>query len=161
WKRFRALVSQAPIIAHGMNNSTDTLPLDSGLAAQETYIKQTLEMIEAQTGVRSKGWSSPSVYNNADTFRACAASGIQYTLDSMDSDLLSVLKTPDGNLEMIPYPPATVDMGQFLSRNYKPQDMERLWIDYVEELAHEAERYPDRGATVVAIGIHPFVVGTP
>jgi len=39
--------------------------------------------------------------------------------------------------------------------------MERLWIDYITELAREAETHPDRDATVVAIGIHPFVVGTP
>jgi 1-deoxy-D-xylulose 5-phosphate reductoisomerase len=52
-------------------------------------------------------------------------------------------------------------MGQFLGRNYQPEDMERLWINYVNELAREAEKNPDRGATVVAIGIHPFVVGTP
>jgi hypothetical protein len=36
-----------------------------------------------------------------------------------------------------------------------------LWIDYVTELAREAETHPERDATVVAIGIHPFVVGTP
>ena len=36
-----------------------------------------------------------------------------------------------------------------------------LWIDYVTELAREAETHPDRDATVVAIGIHPFVIGTP
>ena len=34
-------------------------------------------------------------------------------------------------------------------------------IDYITELANDAAAYPDRGATVVAIGIHPFVVGTP
>lgn len=36
-----------------------------------------------------------------------------------------------------------------------------MWIDYVSELAREAEVDPGREATVVAIGIHPFVVGTP
>lgn len=161
WKRFRALFPSAPIVAHGMNNSSELLPMDKGVAGQKSYIKQTLEMIEKETGVRATGWSSPGVYNNADTFRACAAGGIQYTLDSMDSDFLSLLKTPDGALRMIPYPPITVDMGQFFTRDYKPGDMERLWIDYVGELAREAEEHPDRGATVVAIGIHPFVIGTP
>ena len=39
--------------------------------------------------------------------------------------------------------------------------MERLWIDYVGELAREATADPNRAATVLAIGIHPFVVGTP
>jgi allantoinase len=34
-------------------------------------------------------------------------------------------------------------------------------IDYITELANDAAAYPDREATVVAIGIHPFVVGTP
>ena len=84
-----------------------------------------------------------------------------YTLDSMDSDNVAVLQTPEGKLELIPYPPVTVDMGQYLGRNYQPEDMERLWTSYVNELAREAEKYPDRGATVVAIGLHPFVVGTP
>jgi allantoinase len=161
WSKFRALVPKGPIVAHGMNNSSALLPMGRGLAAQRDYVKQTLDLIEKETGVRPKGWSSPSVYFNGDTFRACVSNGIAYTLDSMDSDHLSVLKTPEGNLELIPYPPVTVDMGQYLGRNYRAEDMERLWISYVDELAREAKKYPERGATVVAIGIHPFVVGTP
>lgn len=161
WKKFRALVPQGPILAHGMNNSTQMLPLTKGVAAQKDYIRQTLDLIEKETGVRPKGWSSPSVYSNIDTFRASAGSGIVYTLDSMDSDHLSILKTPDGPLQLIPYPTVTVDMGQYLVRNAQPEEMERLWTNYVSELAREAEKYPDRGATVVAIGLHPFVVGTP
>ena len=161
WKRFRTLVPKGPIVAHGMNNSSDQLPMDHGLKGQEAYIKQTLDLLEKETGVRPKGWSSPSVYSNIDTFRACAASGITYTLDSMDSDNLSILKTPDGPLDLVPYPTVTVDMGQFLGRNYQPADMARLWVDYVSELAREAGKNPDGKATVVAIGIHPFVMGTP
>jgi len=137
------------------------LPLGRGLAEQEKYVKETLDLIEKDTGVRSKGWSSPSVYGNVDTFRAIAANGIPYTLDAMDSDQASVLQTPEGKLLLIPYPPVTVDMGQFLGRNYKPRDLEQLWTDYVGELAREAEKNPDGPATVVAIGIHPFVVGSP
>ncbi len=161
WKQFRSLVPEAPIVAHGMNNSTDLLPLGRGLDAQEDYIKRTLDLIKKKTGIRPKGWTSPSVYPNVDTFRATAAEGLTYSLDSMDSDTLSRLKTPEGSLVLIPYPPVTVDMGQFLYRNKQPTDMEKLWIDYITELAREAEANPDDDATVVAIGIHPFVVGTP
>jgi len=161
WKAFRALVPKASILAHGMNNSSDMLPLGRGLAAQEGYVKATLDLLEKGTGVRSRGWSSPSVYGNVDTFRAIAANGVTYTLDAMDSDMASILKTPEGKLLLIPYPPVTVDMGQFLGRNYKPRDLEQLWTDYVGELSREAESNPDRPATVVAIGIHPFVVGSP
>ena len=161
WKRFRSLVPNAPIVAHGVNNSTELLPLGRGLDAQEAYIRRTLDLIEKYAGVRSRGWSSPSVYPNGDTFTATAAEGIVYSLDGMDSDVLSRLITKSGPLLMIPYPTVTVDMGQYLARGKEPGDMERLWIDYVTELASEAQANPGHEATVVAIGIHPFVVGTP
>jgi allantoinase len=161
WKALRQAVPNAPIIAHGLNNSTAQLPLGRGLDAQTDYIRQTLDLIEKHTGVRSRGWSSPSVYPNADTFTASAAAGIAYSLDAMDTDLLSRLVTKAGKLTLIPYPPQTVDMGHYLSRAKEPLDLERLWIDYVGELAREAEADPARPATIVAIGIHPFVVGTP
>ena len=161
WKALRQSVPNAPIIAHGLNNSTAQLPLGRGLDAQTDYIRRTLDLIEKHTGVRSRGWSSPSVYPNADTFTASAAAGIAYSLDAMDSDVLSRLVTKSGPLTLIPYPPQTVDMGHYLSRAKEPVDLERLWIDYVGELAREAEADPARPATIVAIGIHPFVVGTP
>jgi allantoinase len=161
WKQFRTLLPNTPIVAHGMNNSNQLLPLGGGLDEQKAYIRKTIDLIEKETGVRSRGWSSPSVYPNADTFTATAAEGITYTLDSMDSDILSRLSTKPGPLVLIPYPTTTVDMGQYLGRGKEPGDMERLWIDYVDELASEAEADPSRQATVVAIGIHPFVMGTP
>jgi peptidoglycan/xylan/chitin deacetylase (PgdA/CDA1 family) len=161
WKQFRSLVPKAPIIAHGINNSTELLPLGRGLDAQRAYIRRTLDLIEKDTGIRPRGWSSPSVYPNADTFTATAAEGVGYSLDAMDSDVLSRLVTKSGPLILIPYPVVTVDMGQYLERSKDPSDMGRLWIDYVTELAREAAAYPDREATIVAIGIHPFVVGTP
>jgi allantoinase len=161
WKEFRALVPNAPIIAHGMNNSTELLPLGRGLDQQKAYIRRTLDLIQRKTGMRSRAWSSPSVYPNADTFRATASEGITYSLDGMDSDVLSRIATASGPLILIPYPTITVDMGQYLERMKQPSDVERLWIDYVTELAREAEIHPDREATVVAIGMHPFVVGMP
>jgi peptidoglycan/xylan/chitin deacetylase (PgdA/CDA1 family) len=161
WKTLREFVPQAPVIAHGLNNSTDLLPLAKGQEAQRAYIRQTVDMIQSRTGVRSFGWSSPSVYPNADTYAATAAEGVRYSLDGMDSDVISRLDTPSGPLWLIPYPPTVVDMGQYLSRFKEATDLERLWLDYVGELIREAKARPDGDATIVAIGIHPFVAGTP
>ena len=155
WKEFRAAQPNAPIIAHGMNNTNHGLPLGRGLAAQKAYVRETLDIIAGATGVRPVGWSSPSVYSNGDTMQAVAAEGITYTIDQMDSDIISRLKTPDGS------PVVTVDMGQHLARMKTPTEIETLWLDYVLELAGEARADPAREATTAVIGIHPFVIGTP
>jgi allantoinase len=161
WKEFRATQPKAPIIAHGLNNTTHMLPLGRGVAEQKAYIRQTLGVIESTTRVRPAGWSSPSVYSDRDTMQAAAAEGIAYTLDQMDSDIISRLKTPDGWVVLLPYPVVTVDMGQELARMKSPAEIADLWLDYVSELANEARADPSREATTVVIGIHPFVVGTP
>jgi len=161
WKELRAAQPNAPIIAHGVNNSNDILPLGRGLAGQKAYIRRTLDLIASTTGLRPSGWSSPSVYSNGDTMQAMAAEGITYNLDQMDSDIISRLKTPDGVLVLLPYPTVTVDMGQFLARMKSPAEIETLWLDYVLELADEARADGTREATTVVIGLHPFVVGTP
>ena len=161
WKEFRAFQPNAPIVAHGMNNTSRQLPLGRGIAEQKTYIRRTLDLIAETTGVAPVGWSSPSVYSNGDTPQAVAAEGITYTLDQMDSDIISRLKTPSGPLVLLPYPVVTVDMGQQLARLKGPTEIETLWVDYVLELAAEARADPAREATTVVIGIHPFVVGTP
>jgi hypothetical protein len=161
WKEFRAIQSNAPIIAHGMNNTSQMLPLGRGLAEQKAYIRRTLDQIADTTRVRPTCWSSPSVYSNGDTMQAMAAEGIASTLDQMDSDIISRLDTPDGSLVLLPYPAVTVDMGQYLARMKTPSEIEALWLDYVSELSSEARADPAREATTVVIGIHPFVVGTP
>ena len=161
WKDLRASQPNAPIVAHGMNNTDHGLPLGRGLAEQKAYVRQTLDMIADATGVRPFGWSSPNVYSNGDTPEAVAAEGIAYTLDQMDSDIIQRLKTPAGPLVLLPYPVVTVDMGQQLARMKGPTEIEALWLDYVLELAAEARAEPAREATTVVVGIHPFAVGTP
>src|SRR5262249_13748333 len=52
WKELRAVQPNAPIIAHGMNNPSNGLPLGRGLAEQKAYIRRTLDLIAGTTGVK-------------------------------------------------------------------------------------------------------------
>ena len=126
WKQFRAMHPDAPIVAHGMNNTSRMLPLGRGLAEQKAYIRRTLDQIADATGLRPTCWSSPSVYSNGDTMQAMAAEGVVSTFDQMDSDIISRLKTPDGSLVLLPYPSVTVDMGQYLARIKTPPEIEAV-----------------------------------
>src|SRR5260370_5178350 len=116
WKEFRAAQPNAPIIAHGMNNTNRGLPLGRGLAAQKAYVRETLDVIAGATGVRPVGWASPSVYSNGDTMQAVVPVGITYTIGQMGSDILSLLQTPDGSLVQLPYPVVTVSLAHRLAR---------------------------------------------
>src|SRR6202048_1522717 len=63
WQQFRSLVPKAPIIAHGINNSTELLPLGRGLDAQKAYIQRTLDLIEKGTRLNSSHeWISYAVF---------------------------------------------------------------------------------------------------
>lgn len=161
WKELRATQPEAVFLGHGFNNSNDLLPIGLGETQQRSYVRNCLDVMAKHTGKLARGWSSPSVYFDQDTFAATAAEGISYSLDAMDSDHVSRLKTKNGNIVLIPYPPVSVDMGQFLYRYKSPQDLEKLWTDYVSELVKEAQENPQADATIVSFGIHPFVVGTP
>ena len=50
WKELRAIRPNAPIIAHGMNNTSRMLPLGRGLAEQKIYIRRTLDEIATPPG---------------------------------------------------------------------------------------------------------------
>jgi allantoinase len=89
WREFRAAQPNAPIIAHGMNNTSHMLPLGRGLAEQKDYVHRTQDLIASAAGTRPAGWSSPSVYSNGDTMQAISAEGLAYTIDQMDSDVIS------------------------------------------------------------------------
>ena len=61
---------------------------------------------------------------------------------------------------MLPYPVPTVDMGQYLTRATN-RPTSSATGSTMSELAREAAADPSRPATVAAIGLHPFIVGTP
>ena len=161
WKEFRAAQPNAPIIAHGMNNSNHILPLGRGLAEQKTYIRRTLDLIAA--------------HDRRQTHRLVVSERLfQRRHDAGDGRRGHHLQhRPDGFRHHFASEdagrtagPAALSgrhgrHGPAAGADEDATEIETLWLDYVLELAREARAYPAREATTVVIGIHPFVIGTP
>src|SRR5262249_18009778 len=106
----------APIIAHGMNNTNRMLPLGRGLAAQKAYTREPWISSPAQPASGPPAGRLRASIPMATPCRRSSPRASTYTIDQMDSDIISRLKTPDGALVLLPYPVVTVDMGQHLAR---------------------------------------------
>jgi peptidoglycan/xylan/chitin deacetylase (PgdA/CDA1 family) len=89
WKEFRAAQPNAPIVAHGMNNSNHILPLGRGPAEQKANIRRTLDLIAGTTGVKPTGWSTPSVYSNGDTAKCLELASHRYVAAHQRRPLLT------------------------------------------------------------------------
>ena len=86
------MLPNAPLIAHGMNNTSRMLPLRSGIAAQKAYIRRTLDFTAEAAGVSPSGVESERLFQ----WRYDASDGRgrrQPTLDQMGSDVISRLNT--------------------------------------------------------------------
>ena len=162
WKEFRASQPNAPIIAHGMNNTSRMLPLGRGLAEQKAYIRQTLDMIAGATGVRPAGWSSPSVYSERRHHAGGGRRG--HHLHPRPDGFRHHFAPEDAGRAAGPAalsgrhgrhgPAAGAD------ENARARSRRSGWTT-CWSWPNEARADPSREATTVVIGIHPFVVGTP
>src|SRR5258707_2833111 len=85
WKEVRATQPNAPIIAHGMNNTSRILPLGRGLAAQKPDIRQTLDLIASPTGGKPPGRHSHGPHATSETMHARTAGGTTPPIDQMDA----------------------------------------------------------------------------
>ena len=70
---------------------------------EETLIATSLDMIEAFTGKRPKGWLSPGLRESHDTPEILKTQGIEYVFDWVVDDVPHWLHTKHGPLLALPY----------------------------------------------------------
>ena len=146
------------VIGHCQSNSR---PLNKVPADQERrVIAETLASIEKSTGQRPTGWLGASMAETWDTLGHLAAEGIQYTADWLNDDqpFLMNTETPGGGrMVALPFGGELHDKGAFNRRGATP-------IDYTDMLVRAFDTLYREGAgsgRVMAIPIHPFVIGVP
>ncbi len=142
------------LLGHGWENSTphSDMPPD----VEREVITRSLSVLADSIGRPARGWLTPGFAVSESTFALLAELGVGYTADWCDDDRPYWWETGRGLLLSIPYSLETNDISLFLGLHYTPSQYADAIVEHVSQLCVEA-----RQNAVVAIGLHPFLVGQP
>ena len=139
-------------IGHGMHQKSL-----NHVGGEAEVIEASLAKIASFTGTRPRGWLSPGLRQTHDTPELLKDAGIDYTFDWVIDDLPSWMHTARGPLMAMPYNLELNDSIIYaVEKHSSPEFLLRLERT-VELFARESLRQP----RVLALGLHPHLVGPP
>jgi allantoinase len=142
------------IANHGVTNSVHLYGL--GADDQRAMIEESTEAIEKATGTRPVGWLSPGLSEAYDSLNLLDEAGYRYVAEwGIAADVPFPLGV--GNLLAVPYAQDTNDLPVFIRLNRNAEDGYRQFADQFDVLYEESEA----ASKVMAISLHPYVIGAP
>ncbi|KAL3804465.1 hypothetical protein HJC23_002504 [Cyclotella cryptica] len=149
--------------AHGANNSSGG---HAGLSAkeEETTIADCIRHIETAFGCNNNlTWLTPGFSVTNSTSKLLLEAGVTTLLDFVDDDepfrLTNEDQASDQSMVCLPYSMETNDFSLILTRNLSPREYAAAVESHILELAKESRE--SGSPTVVCLGMHTFVAGTP
>mmetsp|Transcript_18208 Transcript_18208/g.32558 ORF Transcript_18208/g.32558 Transcript_18208/m.32558 type:complete len:840 (+) Transcript_18208:135-2654(+) len=153
--------------AHGANNS-NAGHVDLSQEEEAESISKCLERLgDAFKGIgRPKTWLTPGFSVTNSTPKLLFNAGVQTLLDFVDDDVPFELLKSDSIESMsksplvcLPYSMETNDFSLVLTRNLSPREYAAALESHILQLARESR---ESGCpSVVCLGMHTFVAGTP
>jgi allantoinase len=142
-------------MGHGWTNA-EMLP---GLAEEDerALLQRVSDRMQAFFGKTPRGWLSPALNETWATPDLLKETGYQYTCDWVHDDQPTWLATRGGPLLTMPYSLELNDLPVFLARHQTPEDFRRMICAHFDQLYEDGEQH----ARVMAIALHPFLIGTP
>ncbi len=140
-------------IAHGKNNSN--LHTDLSAEAERAALENITNTIAEATGQRPRGWMGPGLTETFATPGILAELGFQYVLDWCADDQPFALDVP--GMISVPYSVELNDVMLFVAHRASGEDFYRTVVDQFDELYRNAEH----SGRVMALALHPFVIGQP
>ncbi|MBL8376716.1 MAG: polysaccharide deacetylase family protein [Burkholderiales bacterium] len=151
-------------IGHGMHQkSLNVATADGkaggagGSAAEEALIRACLSKIEGFTGERVRGWLSPGLRETYDTPDVLKSCGVEYVCDWVIDDLPDWMTTRHGPLIAMPYNLEINDSIVYAVEKHASPEMWTRLRDTVAAFGPELRRHP----RVLALGLHPHLIGVP
>jgi allantoinase len=142
-------------LAHGRDNAT----LQTGMSLEEerTYLTEVVDTIERATGRRPRGWLGPALTETANTPALLAELGLTYVCDWCNDDEPYPLDVAGGAMLAMPYSVEANDITLLVDKGLTGPEYLRVLTDQFDVLYEEGAR----SGRVMAIPLHPFLVGQP
>ena len=142
-------------MGHGWTNAESLTGLSED--GERALIRRVRDRMKAYFGVAPRGWLSPALNENWATPDLLKEEGYAYTCDWVHDDQPTWLATRAGPLMTMPYSLEVNDLPAFVARHASPEDFCRTICAQFDQLYEDGENQ----ARVMAIALHPFVIGTP
>lgn len=142
-------------VAHGKNNST----FQANMTKEDEirYLIEVIKTIEEKTGQKPNGWLGPALTETYNTPEILSGLGLTYILDWCNDDQPYPLKIENKKMISVPYSIEINDIPIFVGNNTTGEDFYQMLVDQFDTLYEEGIEQP----RVMAIALHPFVIGQP
>ena len=144
-------------MGHNQSNSRYLHTMDD--QPGRDVVATTLDRIEAATGARPKGWLSSGLQQNWTTLDALIDGGVQYVADFINDDQPYVMDVGGRKICSIPYSSEINDLPQFMRMGRTAEEFAEMIRRQFDTLYRES--VDSRSGRVMAICLHPFVIGVP
>ena len=152
-----ALALNWEFMGHNQSNSRYLHTMDD--AAGRALVAATLDRIEAATGKRPKGWLSSGLQQNWTTLDALIDGGVEYVADFINDDQPYVMNLDGRRICSIPYSGEINDLPQCLRMNKSAEEFGNMICRQFDTLYRESVE--TGSGRVMAICLHPFIIGVP
>ena len=124
---------------------------------QPGAIRDTIAAIREFTGRAPRGWESPGLTETAQTIDHLAAAGLEYVADWVVDAQPCRIETANGTMVSIPYTVEMNDIAMMALQHHPSEEWLRRGTDQFDRLYAEGERI----TRVMAISVHPYIMGAP
>jgi len=142
-------------MGHNQSNARllNAIPEDE----EKGVILDCFDRIEKFTGTRPKGWLGSGLIETWNTLDYLADAGCQYVADWVNDDLPYLMDIDGKQMVSIPYSREINDIPQFEVHSRTPEEFDQMIRRQFDTLYREGEQ----SGRVMAICIHPFLIGLP
>ena len=140
-------------IGHGIHQKA----INHAEGGEEALLRTALDKIERFTGTRPRGWLSPGLRETVDTPDLLKRNGVDYVCDWVVDDLPSWMTTKHGPLVAMPYNLEINDSIIYAIERHASGEMARRTEFTLRQFEQECFENP----RILAIGLHPHLIGVP